>query len=124
MKYFPLLALLILIVACSEKEKPKHFSTVQIKTVFEDSVSIRAIAFLDSKTLAFAGSGGVYGTVDVVNHKVRSNRQTHDSLYPGFRAVGKTASDFFMLSAGNPALLYKTGDAGTMELVYKEEGEG
>ena len=124
MKYFPILILLILIVACSEKEKPKHFSTVQIKTVFEDSVSIRALAFLDNKTLAFAGSGGVYGTVDVVNHKVRSNRQTHDGLYPGFRAVGKTATDFFMLSAGNPALLYKTGDAGTMELVYKEEGEG
>lgn len=124
MKYFPLLALLILIAACSEKERSKHFSAVQMKTVFEDSVSIRAIEFLDNKTLAFAGSSGVYGTVDVVTHTVRSNIQVHDTLYPGFRAVGKTASDFFMLSIGNPALLYKTGDVGTMELVYKEEGEG
>ncbi len=124
MKYFPLLTLLILIAACSKKERPKPFSKVQIETVFEDSVSIRAIEFLDSKTLAFAGSGGVYGTVDVNTHTVRSNIQAHDSLYPGFRAVGKTTTDFFMLSAGNPALLYKTGDAGTMELVYKDEGEG
>ncbi|TMU56939.1 oxidoreductase [Flagellimonas algicola] len=124
MKYFPLLALLILIVACSDKEKPKQFSAVEMKTVFKDSVSIRAIEFLDRKTLAFAGSGGVYGTLDVISHTVRSNIQSYDSLYPGFRAVGKTASDFFMLSAGNPALLYKTGNSGTMELVYKEEGEG
>ncbi|WP_073176247.1 WD40/YVTN/BNR-like repeat-containing protein [Flagellimonas flava] len=124
MKYFPLLTVFILIAACSKKEKPKHFSSVKIKTVFEDSVSIRAIEFLDDKTLAFAGSGGVYGTVDVITHTVRANVQAYDTLYPEFRAVGKTASDFFMLSAGNPALLYKTGDSGTMELVYKEEGEG
>tara|TARA_R110000744_G_scaffold327963_2_gene433664 strand:- start:303 stop:1049 length:747 start_codon:yes stop_codon:yes gene_type:complete len=29
-----------------------------------------------------------------------------------------------MLSVGTPALLYKTGENGRMELVYKEEGEG
>ncbi|MEZ4971181.1 MAG: hypothetical protein R2814_16250 [Flavobacteriaceae bacterium] len=29
-----------------------------------------------------------------------------------------------MLSIGNPALLYKTGDKGNMELVYKEEDKG
>ena len=124
MKYFPLLSLLILIASCSEKKQSKPFSKVQIETVFEDSVSIRAIEFLDSRTLAFGGSNGNYGTVDVATHTVRANIQTHDTLYPGFRAVGKTTSDFFMLSAGNPALLYKTGDSGTMELVYKEEGEG
>ncbi len=95
-----------------------------MEPVFEDSVSIRAIEFLDGKTLAFAGSRGIYGTVDVNNHRVRSNVQQYDSMFPGFRAVGKTSTDFFMLSAGNPALLFKTGEAGKMELAYKEEGEG
>ena len=34
-----------------------------------------------------------------------------------------TSEDFFMLSVGNPALLFKTGDGGRLELVYKEEHE-
>ncbi len=55
--------------------------------------------------------------------KVRLNRQQYDSIYPEFRAVAGTSEDFFMLSVGNPALLYKTGDSGKMELVYKEENE-
>ena len=47
----------------------------------------------------------------------------HTSI-PEFRAVGHTTTDFFMFSVGNPALLYKTGNEGRMELVYKEEGDG
>ena len=86
--------------------------------------SIRAIEFLDKQTLAFAGSRGQFGTVDLLKGKVRANVQTFDSITPEFRAVAHTATDFLMLSVGSPALLYKTGDAGQMELVYKEEGEG
>ncbi|MFP3670566.1 hypothetical protein SB717_36380, partial [Priestia sp. SIMBA_032] len=56
--------------------------------------------------------------------QVRSNIQTYDSITPTFRAVGGTTQDFFMLSIESPALLYKTGDKGQMELVYTEEGEG
>ncbi|MEC7263372.1 MAG: oxidoreductase [Bacteroidota bacterium] len=118
-----LLTLLVL-ASCSTEKKQQPFQSVSITPVFEDSVSIRAITFLDSQTLAFAGSGGVYGTVDVNSHKVRSNIQAYDSLTPSFRAVGKTSKDFFMLSIESPALLYKTGGNGKMEVVYKEEGEG
>jgi photosystem II stability/assembly factor-like uncharacterized protein len=53
----------------------------------------------------------------------KTNIQKYDTLAPEFRAVASTNSDFFMLSVGNPALLYKTGDSGSMELVYKEENE-
>jgi photosystem II stability/assembly factor-like uncharacterized protein len=48
----------------------------------------------------------------------------HDKIVPSFRAVGNTQKDFFMLSIASPALLYKTGDKGQMELVYHENGEG
>lgn len=123
-KIVPVLLLLILAFSCSEKEISHNFSSVKIKTIYEDSVSIRAIEFLDRNTLAFAGSGGVYGTVDASTGKVRTNIQHYDSITPEFRAVAHTTTDFFMLSVGNPALLYKTGDEGKMELVYKEEGEG
>ena len=118
-----LLAVLVLF-SCAEEPKKQPFQSVEITPVFEDSVSVRAITFLDARTLAFAGSNGVYGTVDIRSLQVRSNIQTYDSITPTFRAVGGTTQDFFMLSIESPALLYKTGDKGQMELVYTEEGEG
>ena len=124
MRLSVLLLLILVMASCTEEPKYVPFESVSVTPVYQDSVSIRAITFLDSQTLAFAGSGGVYGTVDVNSHKVRANIQTYDSLTPSFRAVGKTSSDFFMLSVESPALLYKTGDHGKMELVYKEEGKG
>ncbi|MEM7484828.1 MAG: oxidoreductase [Bacteroidota bacterium] len=113
-----------LLVGCASEEKIKTFSSVAIKTVYTDSVSIRAIEFLDGQTLAFAGSNGVYGSVNTRTDKVRGNIQKHDSIPPEFRAVGHTNADFFMLSVANPALLYKTGENGQMELVYEEKAEG
>lgn len=110
--------------SCTQEPKKQPFQIVEITPVLEDSVSIRAITFLDSRTLAFAGSNGIYGTVDVNSNQVRSSKQYYDSITPSFRAVGGTSKDFFMLSVEGPALLYKTGDQGKMELVYTEEGEG
>lgn len=110
--------------SCTQEPKKQPFQTVEITPVLEDSVSIRAITFLDARTLAFAGSNGIYGTVDVNSNQVRTSKQNYDSITPSFRAVGGTSEDFFMLSVESPALLYKTGDQGKMELVYTEEGEG
>lgn len=112
-----------LLVSCAEKEHSHQYKSITIQEVFEDSMSIRAIEFLDENTLAFAGSNGLYGSVDVKTGKVRSNQMKYDTLIPSFRAVAHTDNDFFMLSVGSPALLYKTGNNGNMELVYKEEGE-
>ncbi|WP_108423017.1 WD40/YVTN/BNR-like repeat-containing protein [Flagellimonas amoyensis] len=118
------LLMVLVLASCAEEQKHPTFQSVTVTPVYEDSVSIRAITFLDGRTLAFAGSNGMYGTVDVTTHKVRANVQTYDSLTPSFRAVGKTTNDFFMLSVESPALLYKTGSGGKMEVVYQEEGEG
>lgn len=121
-----LLSLLValIFVSCTEEPKKQPFQSVTVTPVFKDSVSIRAITFLDGRTLAFAGSNGVYGTVDVNSNKVRTSTQYYDSITPNFRAVGSTSEDFFMLSVESPALLYKTGEQGKMELVYTEEGDG
>lgn len=112
------------LLGCKHPTETSNFSAVEITEVFTDSVSIRAITFLDSNTLAFAGSNGIFGTLGIPQHSVRTNVQHQDTLTPSFRAVGHTREDFFMLSISNPALLYKTGDAGRMELVYTESGPG
>lgn len=121
---FFLFLVAVVFVSCEEEPKSHKYTSLTIQNVFEDSISVRAIEFLDDKTLAFAGSKGLYGTIDVISDKVRHSTMQYDTITPSFRAVAHTPSDFFMLSIVSPALLYKTGDAGTMELVYKEESEG
>ncbi|MDC6389474.1 YCF48-related protein [Maribacter sp. PR1] len=119
----PFALFFFVLVSCVDSVETQVYSDVEVETVFSDSVSFRAIEFLDQNTLAFAGSGGMYGTIDISSAKVRSNVMTYDSLIPSFRAIAHTSTDFFMLSVASPALLYKTGGNGKMEVVYSEEGE-
>ncbi|MDT7830252.1 oxidoreductase [Pricia sp. S334] len=117
----------LFLFSCSEDKKDDKkslpFTSVTIETIYEDSVSIRAIELMDN-SLAYAGSDGVFGNIDLLTGKIREGTQQYDSITPEFRAVAHTNSDFFMLSVSNPALLYKTGMEGKMELVYTETGEG
>ncbi len=109
-----------MIFSCSEVKKRGAFTSVEIKTLYEDSLSIRAIELMGN-SLAFAANKGVFGTIDLSNGKVRANVQKFDTIVPEYRAVAHNATDFFMLSVANPALLYKTGEDGAMDLVYFEE---
>ena len=122
MRYYIQLLVLLVLVGCTERKESKPYSSVQIETVYEDSLSIRAIEIMGN-SLAFAANKGVFGSIDLNSNKVRTNVQKYDSILPEFRAVAHTSSDFFMLSVANPALLYKTGENGQMELVYLEKGE-
>ncbi|MUP47150.1 oxidoreductase [Gramella sp. BOM4] len=100
-----------------------YFDSVETQVILEDdSLSVRAIEVIGNN-LAFAGNNGIYGLYNSANGQWKTNVQKFDSIVPEFRAVASTANDFFMLSVGNPALLFKTGDSGNMELVYKEEHE-
>ena len=123
MRNFILLPIILLISSCVETTKKPPFNTVEIETIYEDSLSVRAIELMGN-SLAFAANRGTFGTIALETGKVMTNTQRYDSIVPAFRAVGHTSTDFFMLSIGSPALLYKTGDEGRMQLVYKEEGEG
>jgi len=124
--------LILIFSSCkNEKEAEKEilqkgtvdFSSVEIETILEDdSISIRAIEIIGNN-LAFAANKGTFGMYNFENENWRTNTRKYDSLVPEFRAVAATDKDFFMLSVGSPALLYKTGDSGTMEVVYKEENE-
>ncbi|MFX0556724.1 WD40/YVTN/BNR-like repeat-containing protein [Maribacter sp. CXY002] len=122
MRYFFGLLVFILFFSCSETKVHEPFHSVKINSLYQDSISIRAIELMGN-SLAFAGSNGIFGSIDLQAGKVRTNIQKYDTLVPEFRAVAHTATDFFMLSVANPALLYKTGEQGSMELVYREEDE-
>lgn len=119
MRHFSFLLVFTLLISCSQVEKETRFTSVEIESLYSDSLSIRAIEIMGNN-LAFAANKGSFGSIDLATGKVRTNIQKQDSLLPEFRAVAHTENDFFMLSVANPALLYKTGEKGKMELVYKE----
>jgi photosystem II stability/assembly factor-like uncharacterized protein len=127
-----LFLLFILIIGCKSDNKSegqqelsaeerKPFSEVKVNLLLEDSVSIRAIEIL-GEDVVFAGTNGVYGIYNSAPKQVRVQRHQFDSIYPEFRAIAGTSEDIFLLSVGNPALLYKIERSGPA-LVYKEEHE-
>ncbi|MDP5230244.1 MAG: oxidoreductase [Cellulophaga sp.] len=122
MKYVLLVILSIGLFSCQEEKQVKTFSSVSVETIYEDSLSIRAIEIID-ESLAFSANKGFIGSIDLASGKVFTKTQQFDSILPEFRAIAHTAKDVFVLSVANPALLYKTGDSGQFELVYKEEAE-
>jgi len=115
---------LLVLIGCKENEKQADarpsFTRVEILPILEDSVSVRAIEVM-GQNLAFAANRGWYGLYNDATGDFKVNLQEQDSIAPEFRAVASTDNDFFMLSVGSPALLYKTGDTGRMELVYRDD---
>lgn len=108
----------------SVTEETSVFKNVEVTPILEnDSLSIRAIQVI-GPNLAFAANNGVYGLYNSKANRWKTGKQLHKEGVPEYRSVASTSSDFFMLSVAKPALLYKTGDKGEMELVYKEENEG
>ncbi|ADV47454.1 putative oxidoreductase [Cellulophaga algicola DSM 14237] len=122
MKHVYFALLLLLLWSCNEEKPSRLFTSVAIESIYEDSLNIRALEIIDH-TLAFSANKGFVGTVDLNSGKVFGTNIQYDSIHPEFRSIAHTATDVFVLSAGNPALLYKTGDNGKFELVYKEEDE-
>ena len=127
MKQFCLTFFIILTFnSCKKKEvfNPRNFSAVEIETLYSDTLlSARAIEILNDKSLAFAANNGAFGLYNPNKDSWVTSKQEFDTLSLQFRAVAHTSSDFFMLSIESPALLYKTGDTGKMQLVYKEDNQ-
>jgi photosystem II stability/assembly factor-like uncharacterized protein len=122
MRYIIFTVFFVLLFSCNSTIRRPGFSEVEIEVIYEDSLSIRAIELMNG-SLGFAANKAVFGSIDLQTSAVRTNIQKYDSILPEFRAIAHTSSDFFMLSVATPALLYKTGNQGRMELVYTEEGE-
>lgn len=123
MRKFGILSILVLLFSCIETENKLPFSSVEIEPIYTDSLSIRAIDIVGN-TLRYAANKGTFGNIDLITGKVMEGVEKYHTSIPEFRAVAHTSTDFFMLSVGSPALLYKTGEGGKLDLVYMEEGEG
>jgi len=111
--------MVLCLYGCGQQPVAPPFENVEIEVLYRDTLSVRALEVMPG-SVGFGGSGGLFGSVDTRDFSVRTSRIGHQGSYPEFRATGHTSTDFFLLSAGSPALLYKTGDQGSMELVYED----
>lgn len=124
MRYFILFLSLILLISCNSNSS-KNFNSVTIEQIYTDSLSIRAIEPIGVNKVWFAANNGRIGMIDNGIPKLQ-NIKYEDSLL-NFRAISSTKEAIFVLSVGNPGVLYKIGfnesEATSIEVVYLEIGE-
>lgn len=109
--------------SCTKKISPRVIESVQIQEFKIDSTSIRAIISLDIDKVAYAGSNGEIGFFwEMEKPKPVYFLKHQDSIKPHFRSLAFNGTDYFALSIGNPALLFRISE-GEYSLVYKEENE-
>jgi photosystem II stability/assembly factor-like uncharacterized protein len=98
-------------------------SSVSIDTLFTDKISIRAIE-IDKNKVWYAADKNRFGYVDLLTNKRVERKISIDTLKLEFRSIAQTKKDIFILSVGNPALLYKINKQDlSYKLVYRENHE-
>ncbi|WP_374958187.1 WD40/YVTN/BNR-like repeat-containing protein [Gilvibacter sp.] len=114
-------SLVLGLYSCTDSLAPE-FTEIEATAVFRDSISIRAIAAVNDSTVWFAANNGKIGVIEGQIPKLASVSY-QDSLL-AFRSIARTKDAVFVLSIGNPAVLYKIGVEGTnptfIEDVYTE----
>jgi photosystem II stability/assembly factor-like uncharacterized protein len=106
-----------------EKSSDMGFQSVQIDTLFQDKMNIRAI-LIDENKIWYASDNSRFGFYDLEKNKKNENYIANDSLKFEFRSIAQTSSAIFILNVSNPALLYKISkDGSETKLVYQENHE-
>lgn len=119
---FFLLAVFFLILGANVNAQP--FQSVTIDTLLMDKISVRAIVVTDGKVY-FAGDKSRVGYVLFPKDDSRINAEiVSDTLVYEYRSLATNGKNFFALSIGNPARLYKfSKDLAHRTLVYQENQE-
>ena len=123
------LILMVLIFSCKSKvvnpqnDNLNYNVTVSFDTIFTDKISIRAI-LIDKNKVWYAADKNRFGYFDLKKKRRIELKISKDSLQLEFRSIAQTEKAIFVLSIGNPALLYKINKKDlSATLVYKEVHE-
>ena len=125
MKKSPFLFVLSLVFfSCGSKSAIITFNKLEslasIDTLFTDKISIRAIE-IDQNKIWYAGDKNRFGYFDLTTNQRIERKINSDSLQIEFRSIAQTSHSVFILSVGNPALLYKINKHDlSFKLVYRE----
>jgi photosystem II stability/assembly factor-like uncharacterized protein len=122
-RIFGIIFTFLFLIACQQEYHPRNIAAISITNFKIDSVSIRAIQVVDTASVFYAGSDGTIGYT--LNNGALWNAikiKYQDSIIPNFRSLTSNGSDYFALSIGNPALLYKISN-GQTTLQYVEKSD-
>ncbi|WP_461533036.1 sialidase family protein [Sinomicrobium sp.] len=114
---------LLLLLSCgnsTQNYELRDISGIEVNTIWEDSMSVRAVEIARDGSLWFADNRGRFGYFDYKD-KVVMDSVKYDTIVPHFRAIASNGENIFLLSIGNPALLYKIDDKLEATLVYQEK---
>lgn len=107
----------------NKKSIKTNYQSVQIDTLFQDKVSIRAIV-IDGKKVWYAADNSRFGLFDLEQNKKTESTIGTDKSKAEFRSIAQTTKNIFILNVSNPALLYKISKDGLeTKLVYQENHE-
>jgi len=103
--------------------KSDYFESVTTELLLKDDFSVRAIS-IDNKRIWYAANNGKFGFYDLDKKESFQKVIKKDSLLPEFRSIAQNNHSIFVLSVGNPALLYKISKENfEIKLVYQENNE-
>lgn len=101
----------------------KKTVSISTETIFTDKISIRAI-LIDENKVWYAADSNRFGYYDIKTKSREERKITNDSLQLEFRSIAQTNNSIFILSVGNPAVLYKIDKKSlSSTLVYQENHE-
>lgn len=125
--YLPfVLVLILLLISCKSDSNTSVIASkvpkFEISTILEDSISIRALDHKNNRYW-FAGSQGKYGFINQSSNVVTQFQiEIENDLE--LRSLAVTSNYTYMLTAGNPALVYKVSHENeSVQLVYTEHGK-
>lgn len=96
------------------------FTSVQVETLVQDKISIRAIS-IDKNKVWYGADNSRFGYFDLDKKEKFEDRIYRDTLKLEFRSIAQTSKNVFLLSVANPALLYQVSKKTLkVKLVYKE----
>ena len=124
MKYFQYIFILLIISACSsQKEINTYYSKVEIESILDEKISIRAI-LTDENYLWYAGNDGNYGKVNLTTNEVSKFKIQSDTIVNEIRSIAQTKDFLFLLPVANPANVYKISKKdNSQQIVYTELNE-
>lgn len=113
----------LLLCSCkSQYVNTTPFTSITIDTLFQDKISIRALA-LEKDKVWYAADNSRFGFFDLVLKQKKEVQIPIEKSFE-FRSIAQTNKFVFILSVANPALLYRVSKEDfSYELVYQEEHE-
>ena len=124
MKYFYYLGITFLLFSCSSQKKMKtNYSKVEVQSILDDKISIRAV-LTDENYLWYAGTNGNYGKLSLKTNDVSKYKIKADTTVNEIRSIAQTKDYIFLLPVANPAHIYKISKKdNSQQIVYSESNE-